>query len=459
MSASTGSLDRVFNARRVAVVGASQDPSKLGHITLRSILDGGFDGHLYPVNPRGGEILGLPVYAALGDIPGDIDLAVLVVPAGATASLLEAAADKRAAGAFILSAGFREAGRQDLEDDILAVARARGLRLVGPNIQGVSYLPNRLCAVFWPVVTRLGPLGVVGQSGTVTAALADWAEEEGLGLSAVVNLGNQTDVCESDVLEFLGHDGVTGAIALYLEGLRDGRRFLEVASAVASETPIAVLKAGWSVGGGRAAASHTASLAGRDGVFSGACRQMGLVRSEDLASLYDSAKALALLDLPRGDRMLVISTSGGAGTLAADAAERHHLTLPPPPGSMVTGLRELRLPSNCSMSNPLDLASLDPEHFSGAMALAYASGAFDMVLAAFGDPVEWAEASASFFQGAPVPTAVAFLGGGDVETRARVTLQSSGIPVFPTPERAVRGLSAAAWLGRFRRLRFERSVA
>ncbi|MCZ7665195.1 MAG: CoA-binding protein [Thermoleophilia bacterium] len=458
MRATAGSLDRLFNARHVAVVGASPDSSKLGHITLRSILDGGFSGDLYPVNPRGGEILGLPAYRSLLDIPGTLDLVVLVVPAERTARLLEEAADKGAAGAFILSAGFREAGRDDLEDQIRAIARTRGLRLVGPNIQGVSYLPNKLCAVFWPVVRRLGPLGIVGQSGTVTAALADWAEGEGLGLSSVVNLGNQTDVCESDVLEFLSEDGVTGAIALHLEGLRDGRRFLEVAAAATMRTRVAVLKAGWSSGGQRAAASHTAALAGRDGVFSGACRQHGLVRADDLESLYDSAKALALLDLPRGRRLLVVSTSGGAGTLAADAAERRGLVLPPLPESMVAELVELGLPPNCSMSNPLDLASLDRDHFAAAIALAYRSEPFDMILAAIGDPVEWVEESAELLRGVQNTTAVAFLGGGEVEAKARVTLQSDGVPVFPTPERAVGALGATVWLAEFRRSRVEREA-
>ena len=193
-------IDRIFKARSVAVVGVSSDPAKLGYMTLESILKGGYDGRVYPVNPRGGELLGLKVYKSLSQLPGRPDLVVILVPARFVPGVLREAAGQGIPGAVILSAGFREAGRADLEEEIAAIARETGLRFAGPNIQGINYLPNKLCAMFFPVITTRGPLAVVAQSGSVTAALSEWAAGEGLGISAAINLGNQTDLCRQTTL-------------------------------------------------------------------------------------------------------------------------------------------------------------------------------------------------------------------------------------------------------------------
>jgi acyl-CoA synthetase (NDP forming) len=194
VSVAEDTIRRMFCARRVAVVGASTDPTKFGAFLLRSIVGGGFEGEVFPVNPRAERIDGLPCYPSISAIPGSLDLAILVIPARAIPDALREAADKGASGAFVLSGGFRESGRADLEEEIVAIARSRGMRLLGPNTQGVAYAANRLSAVFWPVLTTPGPVAVVGQSGTVVAALTDWAQDEGLGVSASVSLGNQADI-------------------------------------------------------------------------------------------------------------------------------------------------------------------------------------------------------------------------------------------------------------------------
>jgi acyl-CoA synthetase (NDP forming) len=256
-------------ARSVAVVGASADPTKFGNVLLKSLIDGGFAGDIYPVNPRADTIHGLRCYASVADIPNDLDLAVIVVPAPAVPAVIEQAADKGAAGVFLLSGGFKESGKPELERALVAAVRERGMRMFGPNTQGIAYAPNNLSAVFWPVIKVPGPLAIVGQSGTVVAAITDWALAEGLGASASVSLGNQADLCESDVLRYLEGDALTRSVALYLEGVNDGARFVQTLRDVGASLPTVILKCGRSPRGREAVASHTGSLAGSDEVFAG----------------------------------------------------------------------------------------------------------------------------------------------------------------------------------------------
>jgi acyl-CoA synthetase (NDP forming) len=447
----SAALDHIFHARSVAVVGASSNPTKFGYMTLETLVRAGYDGAIYPVNPSVERHHGLRVYPSVADIPGEIDLAVVIVAAPDVPGILREAAAKGAKGAVILSAGFRESGFPEREAELAAASRETGLRFLGPNIQGINYVPNRLCAMFFPVITKQGPIAVISQSGTVTAALSEWAEDEGLGISAAVNLGNQVDMCEADVLDYFAQDDCTQAIALYLEGIKDGARFLDAARRVTPVKPIVVLKAGRSETGRRSAASHTGSLAGNDGVFSGACRQFGLVRADDLESLYDASKALATLK-PRGPRLLVVSTSGGGNTLAVDEAERRGLALPPLPAPYAAKVRELKLPANASVANPLDLAGINASHFEQAIRQADENDVADVYLIVFGDPVQGStDAVRRMSASIRGSLAVAYFGGGSIEKASRVEIQSAGVPVFPTPERAIRGIAAAVWASQHQR--------
>ena len=439
-------LGGLLNAHSIAVVGASNDQSKLGYALLDTIRRSQYEGALYPVNPRADQVQGIPAYPTVTAVPDSIEAAVILVPAAYVAGVIREAAAKGVRVAAILSAGFRESGRPDLEEDLIQTARDCGVRLLGPNIQGFSYLPNQLCAMFWPAMTTPGPMAVVAQSGSVTAALAEWAAEEGLGVSAAVNLGNQVDLCESDVLEFLAQDAHTKAIALHLEAVKDGRRFLEVAERVTQAKPVAVLKSGRSAVGRRSASSHTGALAGRDEVFDGACRQVGLVRADDLQELYDTAKALATMRQPRGNRVFVVSTSGGGGTLIADEAERRGLVLPPLPQALVEELKRLDPPPNASLANPVDLPSFSAAIFEGAITLAEQHQVADIYLVSFGDPVPGSAQAVQRLAGQiHASLGVAYFGGGEVERASRIDLHRAGIPVWPTPERAVRAIGAAVW--------------
>lgn len=443
-------LAKLFHAHSVAVVGASTNPGKLGYQILANIVEGGFEGKVYPVNPKADQILGLPVYSAVSEIPASLDLAVVVIPARFVPGALREAVGKGAGAGIIISGGFRESGREDLEQELLAIVAECGMRLVGPNCQGINYRPNRLCAS-WPLVSASGSMAVISQSGTVAATLAGWAVDEGLGISATVSLGNQVDVCETDLIEFFSDDDETQVMALYLEGAKDGRRFLEAANQAIPEKPIVVLKSGRTEGGQRAAASHTSSLAGRDEVFDAACRQFGIVRVPDIESLYDSAKALQSLELNGGDRVMIVTSSGGCGILATDEAERHGLRIPPLPPGAVEELGGAGLLPTAILANPLDLTVAPAEHFEAAMSVAHQHDLADVYLLVFGDPILGAtEVTKRLKAEMGARIAVAYLGGGEIEKDERLKMHAAGIPVFPTPQRAIRAIRDATWVARYR---------
>lgn len=440
------SIEKLFTARSIAIVGASTNPEKLGYQILSNLLQGGYAGSVFPVNPRAGELLGEKVYASIPDIPDNIDLAVMVIPADFVPQGLREANEKGCRSAIIISGGFREAGRADLESELLDIVKSTGLRIVGPNCQGINFLANQQCTS-WPLVSASGPLAVISQSGTVAATMAGWAVDEGFGISATVSLGNQIDVCESDVLEFFDKDQSTNSIAMYLEGARDGRRFLNVAEKVSSQKPIALLKSGMTPGGQRAAASHTRSMAGSDRIFDAACRQFGIRRVYSLESLYDAAKGMGTLTGITGKRLFIITSSGGSGIIAVDEAERNGIEVPPLPPQVVKMLRQTQISPNATFSNPLDLTVAPASHYREALEIISSQEIVDLYLVIFGDPIPGAtEVVSELVQKVGKCVAVAYLGGGDVEKEERARMHSAGIPVFPTPERAIEGIKSALWM-------------
>lgn len=443
----------MFNARSIAVVGASNESHKFGYMTLDSIIKGGFDGRLYPVNPKGGKIQGLKAYKSLNAIEDDVELVLILVPAKFVPGILREADDKGVSGVVICSGGFGESGRLDLEAEIKSIARERGLRLIGPNVAGINYVPNKLCAMFFPVIKLLGPLGIVSQSGTVTNGLSEWAENEGLGISCAVNLGNQTDLCESDFLDFLASDKNCKAIVLYLEGVNSSRRFLRSIGKAARIKPVVVLKAGRTKAGQRSAASHTGSLAASFEIFAAACRQFGAIVAEDLETLYDYGKALSIMRPPRGQKVFSISTSGGAGTLAADVADSLGLEMPELTEDLLSELKKLPFSPLASLSNPLDNgADLKAEIFERVALLVDKFNIADTILMNFGDPLPGAaEMVKNVNRQVRASLAVSYFAGGEEEKIGRVHIQREGIPVFPTPERAMRGISASLRSAQYRK--------
>lgn len=439
-------IDKIFNARSVAVVGASSHAHKDGHLTLRTIIQAGFEGPIYPVNSNGGNILGKKVYRTLAEIPGDIDLVVIIIPAKAVPSVLIEASNKGVCGAVIQSAGFREVGNFDLEKEISSICKENHIRVMGPNIQGITYVPNKLCAMFYPVITTLGPLSVVSQSGTVTAKLTEMAVNEGLGISAAVNLGNQTDICESDYLDYLIKDRNTKAVAMYLEGIKDGKRFIDSIKHAAEKKPVTILKAGRTDAGKRSAASHTGSMAVSHEVFKGVCRQFGVFAADNIETLFDSAKAFSNIKTPNGNRVVIISSSGGSNTLAVDEAESLGLRIPTLPKHLIQKIELLKIPMLHSTKNPLDLASVEAEDFLQTALIADQFDIADIILINFGDPVlNGADVALELASKINASIVVSYLGGGEEENSGRIRMQQGGLPVFSTPERAMKGIAAAVW--------------
>ncbi|HWT83430.1 MAG TPA: CoA-binding protein [Candidatus Methylomirabilis sp.] len=416
------------------MIGASSAPEKYGYIILKNILDAGFGGPVYPVNPKTEKILGLPCAQSVAGLPSDVDLAVIIVPAAAVPQALADAGKRGIQAAIIISGGFAESGHEgaDLQRQVVEVARRSHIRVVGPNCQGINNPHHGLCAS-WPLLTQPGEIAVISQSGTVGAALMDWASQERLGCSTFVSLGNRCDVDESDVIDYLAQDPRTQAIAVYLEGIKDLDRFRHATTWC--KKPIVILKAGRTAEGQRAAQSHTRSLAGRDELYTALFRQLRIHRADTLEDLYDAAKALAYLPRPAGRRLLTITSSGGSGILATDWAEWSGLTITSLPTPVAESLRGF-LPSRCTVANPLDLTG-DATAILYRTVVEATAAHVDYQVIIFGDPV--ADAADVVTPGAP--QLVVFLGGADTERRERERMHLKKVPVFPTPERGIRALA------------------
>ncbi len=436
------SLQYMFYANSIAVIGASKDPKKLGYTVLKNIIDGGYKGEIYPINPKLDEILGFKAYQGLLNVEGEIDLAVVIVPAKAVASVLEEAGRKGVKNAIIISGGFRETGQDGeiLERQVLDVAKKYGIRILGPNCQGMNYTYNNLCAS-WPLITRRGPMAIISQSGTIGAAFEGWAEDEGIGFSAFVSLGNKADIDELDLIEFFARDEKTKVIALYIEGVRDGRKFIEIAKNAGK--PLVVLKPGKTEKAKRAMQSHTKSIAGRDEIFSAACKQAGVKRADSLLELYDCSKALGFLKKTEGANVLIVTSSGGSGILAADLLENLGFKVIDSRPEFKAKLRSM-LPAHCIVDNPVDLTGdANAEMYEKVLEAAMDEVAIDAFLVIFGDPIAGAcEAIDRIRRKTERPVVVCYLGGGEVEKIESKKMHEIGIPVFSTPERAVSAFKA-----------------
>jgi acetyltransferase len=420
----------------VAVIGASTAPGKLGHDILANLKNGGFAGELYPINPKADEILGLKAYPSVADTPAPPELAVVVIPARVVAAALEQAAAAGVKAAIVITGGFAEAGEEGerLQDELARVIRKTGLRVIGPNCQGVNLPHHRMCAS-WPLITTRGKIAFASQSGTVGAAFLDWAAAEHLGVSAFVSLGNRVDVDEAEVLSYFAADPETRVIALYLEGVKRPAYFLNALEE--AKKPVVILKAGRTTQGSRAAESHTKSLAGVDAVYDALFEKYRVHRADNLEELFDFAKALAYLPKPQGRRLMITTSSGGAAILAIDEAENAGLTVPAPTPGLRDVLRRM-LPAHCAVGNPVDLtgdAISTPHLYKEVMDAAQAE--YDAQVVIFGDPIPGAAAQVT--PGAP--ELVVFLGGAEVEREERQKLYEKGVPVFPTPERGLRALA------------------
>ncbi len=349
-------FDKLFNPRSVAVVGASNMLGKWGFNMVMNMIGGGYTGKLLMVNPREKRVLGFPSYPSLKDIEEEIDLVVVAIPARKVADVLVEAAEKGIRNAVIVSSNFSETGEEGakLECQVAEIANGAGITIVGPNTMGVYSKTSNLCCLGTPVFPRKGGVGFISQSGNLGVQLMTWGYRKGVGFSRFVGSGNAANTDISDWLEYLGDDPETTTIILYIEGIKDGRRFLEVARRITPRKPVIALKAGKGRQGERAVLSHSGSLAGPFELFRGAMEQAGIIEAETTEELVDLAAAFSTLPVPRGPRVGVMTLGGGWGVVAADAFDREGLELAVLPPRVIEELDRF-LPSFWSRRNPVDI--------------------------------------------------------------------------------------------------------
>lgn len=352
----------LFEPKSVAVVGASRNPLKFGHFLLKNLLDLGFKGKVYPVNPNADKVLGLQAYPRVDLIDDDVELAVIIVPASKVPQIMEDCSKKHVRGVVICSSGFREAGKVGgrLEERIVATARKAGIRVIGPNTTGIVNTSNNFTTSFVPLPKlKRGSVAFVAQTGLFAAAAFWWiVSKQPFGISKIVGLGNKCDVDDAEVLDYLAQDEDTKVIAIYLEGVKDGRKLFEVFKRVAKKKPIIVLKSGRSPAGIKASFSHTGSLAVNDEVFDAACKQAGVIRVDgDLEKLLDITKAFALQPLPKGNKVGVITVTGAGGVMTSDECAKQGLKLADLSDQTLAEIRS-NMPSWAAVSNPVDIEPL-----------------------------------------------------------------------------------------------------
>lgn len=444
-----------FSPQSVAVIGASRDEEKLGHGVLKNLLRYGYKGKVYPINPKADEILGLRAYPSVLDVPGEIEMAVVVVPAPIVARVLEECGQKGVRGVVIITAGFREVGGQGLREEkrLAEIASRYGMRLIGPNCLGIIDTLCPLNATFARGMPEQGDIAIMSQSGALLAAILDWAIGEKVGFSRFVSLGNKADINEIDMLEAWGRDPHSKVIAAYLEGIVDGTRFMEVARRVSQNTPIVIIKAGTTAAGARAVSSHTGTLAGSEKAYDTALRQSGVVRANSVEDLFDYAVAFSQQPLIRGRRIAIVTNGGGAGIMASDEVERVGLKMASLNRETVDRLKE-RLPPAASVYNPVDcLGDADAERYRYALDTVLQDVNVDGVIAIFLSQVvmhveDIAEAVGEAAKRYDKPV-LACLMGGEMTEPGREILRRYGIPNYDFPERAVKAMLAMYQRRRF----------
>jgi acetyl coenzyme A synthetase (ADP forming)-like protein len=352
-------MNRIMQPDAVAVIGASPEDGKIGNSVMKNLINGGYQGQIYPIHPKVPEVLGKKAYKSVKDIPGAVDVAVFAIPAPLVAGALKECGEKKIPGAVLIPSGFAETGNVELQDQIVKVAREYNVRLMGPNIYGFYYTHKNLCATFCTPYDVKGKAALSSQSGGVGMAIIGFSRSAKMGVSAIVGLGNKSDIDEDDLLTFFEQDPNTQVVAMHVEDLKDGRSFAEVARRVSKKKPVIVLKAGRTAMGARAARSHTAALAGNDRIYDDVLRQSGVVRAMSLNDMLEFARCLPVLPAPKGENVLIITGAGGSGVLLSDACVDNGLTLMAMPPDLDAAFRKF-IPPFGAAGNPVDITGGEP---------------------------------------------------------------------------------------------------
>lgn len=442
------SLDKFFNAQSVAVVGVSRDPNKVGHVIFRNFVDGGYQGKIFAVNPNAENILNYPSYASVSDIPEKVELAIVAVPAEIVPKILEECGKKKIKHVIIVSAGFKEVGNYKLEKQLGNVIKKYKLRVIGPNALGVFDAYSKIDSLFLPRFRmsrpKEGTISFVCQSGAVGSSIVDLATAEGYGFAKFISYGNAVDVDESDLIEYLGNDDNTKVICLYVEAVKDGRRFLEVCKKVSKKKPIIAIKGGVTEAGAKATLSHTGSLAGKAEIYFGAFKQAGIIRAENLEDLFNFAKILEKCIRPKGKKVQIITNGGGYGILAVDEAVKDGVELAEFSSEIKKELRK-ELPAIINVANPLDLVG---DATSGRYKLCIDACMRDrnidalLIIVLVQTPLIATDIvdvliEANDLKKKPV---VVVSAGGEYTEVMRKNLEQNGIPTYTYPEDAIRAV-------------------
>ncbi|MCJ7762618.1 acetate--CoA ligase family protein, partial [Candidatus Bathyarchaeota archaeon] len=443
----TLNLDKIFNPKSVAIIGASDQEGSVGYAIVKNFTQLGYAGKVYFVNMRKPEILGIKTYPTVGQIPEPVDLAMIATPAKTVPDVVEQCGKAGVKGAIIVSVGFKETGAEGkaLEDKILEIKKKYGIRIIGPNCIGIIRPKINLNATFVDKMPKPGKIAFLSQSGALGSAILDWAIHENIGFSNFVSVGSMIDVDFGDLIDYFGTDSQTKSILMYVEGITEARKFMSAARHFARTKPIIVVKAGKFTESAKAVASHTGSLSGEDAIYDAAFKRAGIVRVEEIGDLFNAAAVLGTQPLPRGPNLAVITNAGGPGVMATDAliakggklAKLSQKTL-----DVLNGV----LPSFWSRGNPIDvLGDAQADRYKTAVEACLNDENIDGILIIFtqqavGDPIAITKAivelvKSKAYQNKTILTS--FMGYNSVQ-EANSILNANNIPTYSTPEQAIK---------------------
>lgn len=441
-------LTSLFNPKSVAIIGASKSPGKIGNVIVKNMISCGYHGKIFPINPKETEIEGLSCYPSVDKTPEPPELAVLSVPAARSLEIAEMCGIRGVRNLVVITAGFKETGRDglELERKLVNTCRNYNMRMLGPNCVGLMDTHTPINASFAAGFPLEGEIAFISQSGAMVLSILDWSYREGLGFSKFVSLGNKADLTEAHFIEDAAEDPNTKVILCYIEDVEDGPHFLEVARRAVRKKPVIILKSGTSQAGAQAASSHTGALAGSDLAYETAFKQCGIIRVREMSELFDLAVAFAKQPVPRGERVAVVTNSGGPGIVATDNIEQKNLIMARFTKETIDALQEY-LPAESNIYNPVDVlgdAKADRFRFSLEKVLADPGVDSAVVLVcptAVTEPVETAQAMIEMRKLYPdKPIFAAYMGGGKLEEGTH-TLSKAQIPCFTFPEPAITSIS------------------
>jgi acetyltransferase len=441
-------LQLLFNPASVAVIGASNNPDKVGYSIMANLKSSGYAAHIYPVNPREKEILGYRCYTSITEIGQPLDVAVISVPAERSLDVARACGEAGVKYLVVVSAGYKEIGEIGMkrEKELLQICTQYHMRLVGPNVVGIMDTHTPLNASFAPGFPSRGEIAFISQSGAMLLAILDWSRSAGLGFSRFVSMGNKADLNEVDFIWSAAEDPNTKVILCYIEDVADGKRFLEVVREATKRKPVIILKSGTSTAGARAASSHTGALAGMDLAYDTAFRQCGVIRAENMSDLFDLAIAFVSQPIPAGNQVAIVTNSGGPGIIATDSVERNGLRMARFSKETIEKMRE-SLPAEANLYNPVDvLGDARTDRYQAGLEAVLADENTDSALvllspAAVTEPVQTAEMMVDVQKRFPEkPLFAAYMGGEGLTEGCNILTQAK-IPCFTFPEPALKAIS------------------